>query len=1211
MYESYKHLIFGNLPGSKDILSVLSSDLKSIDVSVLDNIHEIIDEIIDEDERLKELAILCRDKIYSHPEWSLLAGRIRMVFIHRNTPLTFVGAVEMMKPVLGDKFYKFCVNNSIVLEAMIDRNLDWNFDIFATETLIKGYLTKINDNHGKSHLVETPQYKNLRIAAYLWYETNDKLAQSSLGKIKQTYLDISYGRISPASPTQFNAGMKRPQLASCFLQCVSDNIESLSKSWHDSAIISMINGGIGMVFDSIRHSEIGNSGWSKGIVPWIKIQNEVLSTVDQCFHPDTIVYTVKNGPKRIADIGPGEVLIRSDGQKNKVLQPIEYDVHSSNEFYELYSSESSYVVVSGCHPLLCIPKFHELQKKMVSGQVQPSYTDVKDIQEGDFLALPIPLYEKDLPKYSNDDCRFYGLLIQNRAFGFSKFSNLSEETFIFVRDYLTTRGIAFQSTSQLDIQWQPKHHLLPFTKGMVGRVYETVIGETVDIRFLPCFLHLPIEKLRHLVVGIFDGLKDLSVTAEPDSFSFTETQQVIESIRYILLRLSIYSSVEVLQSHWRRLRIPKSANILKLLGRSDDVIENDNYHVYDNKIWYPLVKKSLIQTEHRIKNVYDLEMELVEDVHSEITSNYMTAIGIAHNGGKRKGSGCMYLTDWHTDIFEFIDLKEPFGKEELRAKDLFYGIQISDLFMKRVEEDGMWTLFCPAKTNGLEKTSGREFEKRYLELEKMIIDGGYLSGTKRIKARELWTHILNSQISTGMPFICYKDSINRKSNQQHMGTLRTSNLCVEINEFVDEDHIASCNLSSIPISKFVKTHPKNGQKYFDFDELGQVTRRVVRNLGQTINRNYYPKDVPQIKYCNMRTRPLGIGIQDLAGCFALMDLCWDSPEAKALNEKIARVMYYHGMDENVSMAEELGSYETFPGSPASKGLFQFDLWNLEKLDKMKFGILEDVNYSQLIDIAGKILCYKNGDKIDLSTIGDDEIQKKAYLIQAVISQLKEVFGGVPCDELDWETLRDRMVRFGLYFSLLFAQMPTASSAQILGNNESIECYTQLLYARTVLSGQFAIVISYLVKDLEAIDMWNNDILKYLLTTQGSIQGFPLEDVPLVHQQRFIYLQKKYRTAFELSQKVIANLYLDRAKYQCQASSNNVFMKAPTLKSLNAYHFYMWKGGAKTGMYYLRQMTKSNPLNFALSDIRMATVQKESPSQESNGEEEGECLMCGS
>jgi ribonucleoside-diphosphate reductase alpha chain len=342
-----------------------------------------------------------------------------------------------------------------------------------------------------------------------------------------------------------------------------------------------------------------------------------------------------------------------------------------------------------------------------------------------------------------------------------------------------------------------------------------------------------------------------------------------------------------------------------------------------------------------------------------------------------------------------------------------------------------------------------------------------------------------------------------------------------------------------------------------------------------------------------------------------MDLCWDSPEAKALNEKIARVMYYHGMDENVSMAEELGSYETFPGSPASKGLFQFDLWNLEKLDKMKFGILEDVNYSQLIDIAGKILCYKNGDKIDLSTIGDDEIQKKAYLIQAVISQLKEVFGGVPCDELDWETLRDRMVRFGLYFSLLFAQMPTASSAQILGNNESIECYTQLLYARTVLSGQFAIVISYLVKDLEAIDMWNNDILKYLLTTQGSIQGFPLEDVPLVHQQRFIYLQKKYRTAFELSQKVIANLYLDRAKYQCQASSNNVFMKAPTLKSLNAYHFYMWKGGAKTGMYYLRQMTKSNPLNFALSDIRMATVQKESPSQESNGEEEGECLMCGS
>lgn len=856
MYESYKRLIFGNLPSSKDILALLSSDLKSIDISFLINSFEIVDEIIDEDERLKELAILCRDKIYSHPEWSLLAGRIRMIFIHRNTPTTFGGAIEIMKPILGDKFYKFCSNNALVLESMIDRNLDWSFDIFATETLIKSYLGKINDNRGKTHLVETPQYKNLRIATYLWYETNDKLAHSSLAKIKQTYLDISHGKISPASPTQFNAGMKRPQLASCFLMSISDNIESLSKSWHDSAIISMLNGGIGMVFDSIRHSEIGNSGWSKGIVPWIKIQNEVLSTVDQ--------------------------------------------------------------------------------------------------------------------------------------------------------------------------------------------------------------------------------------------------------------------------------------------------------------------------------------------------------------GNKRKGSGSMYLTDWHTDIFEFIDLKEPFGKEEVRAKDLFYGIMVSDLFMKRVEDDDMWTLFCPAKTEGLEKTSGKEFEKRYLELEKMIVDGGYLSGTKRVKARELWTHILNSQISTGMPYICYKDAVNRKSNQQHMGTLRTSNLCIEINEYVDEEHIASCNLSSIPLAKFVK--PRGTQKYFDFEELGQVTRRVVRNLGQTINRNYYPKDVPQIKYCNLRTRPLGIGVQDLAGCFALLDICWDSPEAAELNEKIARVMYYHGMDENVLMAEELGSYETFPGSPASKGLFQFDLWNLEKLEKAKFSILDDVSYSQLIDMAGKILCYNQDQTTDFE-FPEIKDSQTLLLIKSIISQLKEVFGGVPCKDFDWETLRTRMVKSGLYFSLLFAQMPTASSAQILGNNESIECYTQLLYSRTVLSGQFAIVIPHLVRDLEDIGMWNNDVLKHLLVTQGSIQNYPLEDVPLVVKERFVYLQRKYRTAFEISQKVIANLYLSRAKYQCQASSNNVFMKAPTLKSLNAYHFYMWKGGAKTGMYYLRQMTKSTPLNFAISDIKMATLKRDIYQQEED--DEPECLVCGS
>ena len=894
-FNSYKPLIFGPIRPCSEILNVLAADLHAIDESILNAVLAPIDDLNDDKEKLTELAVLCRDKTYAHPQWSILAGRIRMIYIYRNTPSTFAEYTKVMKPVLGKEYYAFCTKYADRFEGMINRDLDWNYDIFAVETLLRSYLTKVNDKKGQTYLAETPQYKNMRIAAYLWFEDSQKsdILNICFSKIKQTYLDISEGRISPASPTQMNAGMKRPQLASCFLLGIDDNIESLSKSWKDSAIISMTNGGIGMVFDSIRHSEIGNSGWSNGITPWIKIENEVLNTVDQ-------------------------------------------------------------------------------------------------------------------------------------------------------------------------------------------------------------------------------------------------------------------------------------------------------------------------------------------------------------GGGKRKGSGTMYLQDWHIDILTFIDLKEPFGKEELRAKDLFYGLMISDLFMNRVKNDEMWTLICPAKTDGLEKTYGKEFEKRYLALEERIAKNKnlsieeqieqdtYLSSTKQIPARELWTHILKSQIAVGMPFTIYKDAVNRKSNQRNLGTIRLSNLCTEIMEFVDKDNIASCNLASIALSKFVKKHVNN-QPYFDFEELGRVTRRTIRNLGQTINRNYYPADVPQIKYCNMRNRPLGIGVQDLAGCFALMDLCWESEEARALNEKIARVMYYHGMCENVTMAEEFGAYETFKGSPASKGLFQFDLWNLEALEKDRGN--EDISFDDIIEIASKIA------SLDGYHVSDEELARLKLsrtdlmsqdclheclrtpshlrgvhsdelltaMIDKLVREIHNIFIKVPCNEFNWEALRKRMITSGLYFSLLFAQMPTASSAQILGNNESIECYTQFLYARTVLSGQFAIVVDHLVRDLEEIELWDTNMLKHLLATQGSIQGFPTDGMSDPTRVRFEYLLKKYKTAYEHSQRTFANMYIDRAKYQCQSTSNNVFMKTPTLKSLNSYHFHMWHSGAKTGSYYLRQMPKTSPLNFSLSTIG---VGKRKDSDRVNMEEEdGECLVC--
>jgi ribonucleotide reductase alpha subunit len=335
-------------------------------------------------------------------------------------------------------------------------------------------------------------------------------------------------------------------------------------------------------------------------------------------------------------------------------------------------------------------------------------------------------------------------------------------------------------------------------------------------------------------------------------------------------------------------------------------------------------------------------------------------------------------------------------------------------------------------------------------------------------------------------------------------------------------------------------------------------------LGQVINRNYYPEDIPQIKYTNFRNRPIGIGIQDLAGCFALLDICWDTPEAKELNEGIARTMYYHGMDENVKMAEEYGAHASFDGSPASQGLFQFDLWDLEEAEKNA-------------KTAGGVFNF------------DD----KPYFLLRNHKDTR------------FASLRERMMHHGLYFSMLFAQMPTASSAHIRGNNESVEPYTQLLFSRTVLSGQFVICVPHLVRDLEAIGMWNDNILKHLFANQGSIQNFNVEGLEESVKLRMQYLKKKYRTAFELSQKITADLYLDRAIYQCQSSSNNLFMKNPTATSVSAYHFYMWRGGAKTGMYYLRQTAGSDPLNFSVDNLKVTSRRKNSDAKECTID----CLSC--
>ena len=472
-----------------------------------------------------------------------------------------------------------------------------------------------------------------------------------------------------------------------------------------------------------------------------------------------------------------------------------------------------------------------------------------------------------------------------------------------------------------------------------------------------------------------------------------------------------------------------------------------------------------------------------------------TARYVDQGGGKRKGAFAIYLEPWHADVFEFLDLKKNHGKEEMRARDLFYAMWIPDLFMKRVKEDGEWSLFCPHEAPGLYDNWGPKFEEKYLEHEK---EG---RARKTVQARELWNKILESQIETGTPYLLYKDHANGKSNQQNLGTIRSSNLCTEIIEYTDRDEVAVCNLASIALSSFVDEEAKE----FDFEKLVDITKVITRNLNKVIDINYYP--VPEARKSNMRHRPIGIGVQGLADAFVKMRMPFDSDEARQLNKDIFEAIYFGAVTASMELAQKDGAYETFKGSPASEGRLQFDLWNVE-----------------------------------------------------------------PSDRWDWESLKKDVVKHGMRNSLLVAPMPTASTSQILGNNECFEPFTSNLYTRRTLSGEFVVVNKYLLRDLIEMGLWNNTMKDRLIAANGSVQHIP--EVP---QE----LKDLYKTSWELSQRVIIDMAADRGAYICQSQSMNVFIENPNFSKLTSMHFYAWQKGLKTGTYYLRSKSATDAIKFTV------------------------------
>ena len=470
-----------------------------------------------------------------------------------------------------------------------------------------------------------------------------------------------------------------------------------------------------------------------------------------------------------------------------------------------------------------------------------------------------------------------------------------------------------------------------------------------------------------------------------------------------------------------------------------------------------------------------------------------TARYVDQGGGKRKGSFAIYVEPWHADIFDFLDLRKNHGKEEQRARDLFYALWIPDLFMQRVEENGDWTLMCPNECPGLADVHGKDFEKLYKKYES---EG---KGRKAIKAQELWFKILESQIETGTPYMLYKDAANEKSNQKNLGTIKSSNLCTEIIEYTAPDEVAVCNLASIALPKFV------AERKFDHEKLFKVAYRVTKNLDKVIDANYYP--VAEARNSNMRHRPIGIGVQGLADTFILMRQAFESDEAKQLNKDIFETIYYAALTASKDLAIENGPYESYKGSPVSKGVLQFDMWNVK-----------------------------------------------------------------PSERWEWDLLRDEIKKNGVRNSLLLAPMPTASTAQILGNNECFEPYTSNIYTRRVLSGEFIIVNKHLLRDLVKLGIWDDRLKNKLMASNGSIQN--IDEIP-------DNIKNLYKTAWEISQKVLLDMAADRGAFIDQSQSLNIFMENANFAKLTSMHFYGWKAGLKTGMYYLRTKSATDAIKFTL------------------------------
>ena len=1162
-------------------------------------VMKVIDQLYDNitTTQIDELtAEQCASMCVVHPDYGKLAGLISVSNMQKNTDSTFFSVMKKLyefrdvndvhNPLISEELWSITEKHATQIETMIDYDRDFMIDFFGYKTLERAYLMRI---HKK--IVERPQHMWMRVAIGIHGDDFER--------VRETYDLMSQKYMTHATPTLFNSGTPRPQLSSCYLLALEDDsVDGIYNTLKDCAKISKWAGGIGLHIHNLRASGShirGTNGTSNGLVPMLRVFNNTARYIDQCVIPETYIYTTQ-GPMHICDVHLHETCIFNSTGKEEVIKDVLEHTYDGNmlEIHTMHSLEP--LKITPEHPVYVlenIPRgtnFSHIRNKLMKKYIVPNWVDAKDLTKDDIVLYKIPTYEKDVESITEDDCYMYGIILGDGYFNnkggsghITMHSEKKRHILEFCEHYFKNNLVHYSvyiEDNTTRIRWN-KNNALPFRH---SDIYDSSLVKHVHHKWL----NLPLCKMQQIVRGLLDsdGCKGKELVFDNTS------RNLIESMRYMCLRMGILTSGYIRDRLGEKhetskgmienkkisycLRIPQTKEICTLLNIVHNEKGFEKFFKYEGLLGSRI--QNIVQTEYQ-GTLYDLQMEKVHD--------YMLHHGIVHNGGgRRNGSFAIYLEPWHADIEDFLEMRKNHGDEEMKARDLFYALWIPDLFMERVKENGLWHYFCPDECPGLSDAYGDAFRTLY---EKYVGEKKY---RKEVNARDLWFRILDSQMETGTPYILYKDAANEKSNQKNLGTIKSSNLCTEIIEYSDSKQTAVCNLASIALNKMVNETTKE----FDYEKLHEVAKVITRNLNRVIDVNFYPTE--KTRYSNMLHRPIGIGVQGLADTFALMDIAFHSHAACEINRKIFETIYHGAMESSMEISKERGIFmkkiQTMVGSLSANnsGAIPYMTIYNDEISQEQWKKLNP-QYEELRDLSGTFLGAYSSFKG--SPLSQGKFQHDLWKV-------------VPDSDLyDWNKLRKQVVKYGVRNSLLVAPMPTASTSQILGNNECFEPITSNIYTRRTLAGEFIVINKHLMKELIDLGLWNVELKNSIIENKGSIQH--LEGLSE-------HIKNKYKTVWEIPMKHVINMAKDRGAFICQSQSLNLWMEEPNYSALTSMHFYSWQAGLKTGIYYLRRKAKHqaqqftiDPSSKAADPSKAANASNADASKADPSKDDEECVMC--